>query len=92
MYSPGNLSNQDFARQQDNENRKIANAINNPVFEYIELVTLNKAPDKPKVGRIYRCDGTNWDPLSLSHGSYHIWYDGSVYRGLHETSDGTNLI
>ena len=91
MYQPGILTDQDLARQQDSENRKIAKAINTPVFEYIEFIALNVAPSKPKEGRMYRCDGTNWDPLSLSHGSYFVWYDGSAYRGLHETSDGTNL-
>jgi len=92
MYTPNPITKSDLDRQVDDELRKISTAINQPLFEYIELKKLNIAPSKPRDGRIYYADGTNWDPLSLSGGNaYFVWYTGTAYRGLHETANGTNL-
>lgn len=58
------------------------------------LPSLTSAPTGPDLtaGLIVRCDGVLWDPLATaSTASYIVWYTGSVWRGLHENANGSNL-
>lgn len=76
MYQPNPLSEQDLARQQNDENRKIAKAINQPVFEQITFVIHYAAPSKPRSGQFYYADGTTWNPGS-GEGLYRYSIGGS---------------
>lgn len=46
-------------------------------FDYLYLRELNVAPEKPRAGQLFRCDGTNWD----------AGYGAGIYE-----FDGTNFI
>ena len=46
------------------ELQEIRNALETQQVDYIEFNVHNNAPDKPRIGRAYYADGTNWDPGS----------------------------
>ena len=79
MYQPTTLTDKDLSRQQNEENRKLANALSNPVFENITLVVVNSAPSKPRQGVLYYADGDNWNP---GDGAGIYLFDGTNYNRI----------
>lgn len=46
------------------ELEKIQSALDTLKVDYVEFNVHNAAPDKPRAGRVYYADGTNWNPGS----------------------------
>ena len=58
----------------------------------LRFAPLSAAPANPTQGRVALANQSGWDPLGLgSVGPYFVWWNGSAWRGLHESSNGTNL-
>ena len=61
------------------ELQSIKNALETMQVEYVEFKVHNNAPDKPRKGRVYYADGTNWNPGS-GEGLY-IYKSSWVFLG-----------
>lgn len=72
--------------------QKLSNLHTELETDSLRFTRLHVAPTRPATDTIYLADGSDWDPLSVGGSDpYFVWYTGSVYRGLHETGNGTNL-
>ena len=77
VYDPQNQPETIDVSRIWNELREIRDEFERSQVSFLEFEQLNVAPAKPKDGRVYYADGTNWNPGS-GKGLY--FYDGSYNK------------